>query len=174
MTPKKSKNRLSHPQPHLQPSDYESDLPTSTSHRTNPALNLSVLRRHLPTTTAILFIAPYAVIYTFSAPTSSWEKSGIEGTLFVCAQTLHPTTNAERYSVVVLNRKGLNDFLCPLQGDADFEQGYVILRGKDEGGGEAGEKVWGIWVFEEEEGSTMGCRGVCAGVVKECAARAGV
>ncbi|KAI4110381.1 MAG: hypothetical protein LQ345_007010, partial [Seirophora villosa] len=153
MTPKKSKHRPSHQNALPRPSSPDGPSPATSSLRTNPALNLSVLRRHVPTTTSILFIAPYAVIYTFSASSSSWEKSGIEGTLFVCAQTPQPTAatgNSERYSVVVLNRKGLNDFVCPLQGDVDYEQGYVILRGREEGGD--GEKVWGIWVFEEEEG----------------------
>ncbi|KAL8926682.1 MAG: hypothetical protein Q9208_002756 [Pyrenodesmia sp. 3 TL-2023] len=193
MTPKKALNRRSHPLPPPRPSSPDSDhhpnprsskTPTS---RTNQALNLSVLRRHLPSTTALLSVAPYAVIYTFSASTSSWEKSGIEGTLFICAQTpqtpdplsTNPAPPRERYSVVVLNRKGLRDFVCPLRGDVDFEAGYIILRGGaagdaegGEGEGEEGEKIWGIWIFEEEEGSTRGIRDANARIVRECAARA--
>lgn len=75
--------------------------------------------------------------------------------------------------MVVLNRKGLNDFVCPLEGDVDFEAGYIILRGGTEDGEGEGGRIWGIWIFEEEEGSTRGIREVNAGIMVECAARAG-
>lgn len=85
-------------------------------------------------------------------------------------QTPDPSTGGERYSVVVLNRKGLNDFICPLEGEVDFEAGYIILRSKDEAGVDC---VWGIWIFEEEEGSTRGMREENARIIRECAARVG-
>lgn len=62
---------------------------------------------------------------------------------------------------MVLNRKGLNDFICELQGEVDFEGGYVILN--------TGEReVNGIWIFEEEEGSTRGVREECVRVLRGC------
>ncbi|KAI4219775.1 MAG: hypothetical protein L6R36_008084 [Xanthoria steineri] len=180
MTPKKPKTHQRHQSAHLQPSDqYDSDVPLPPPQdvppqRTNAELNLSVLQRHLPSTTSIISIAPYAVVYIFtSAPQNGpvWEKSGIEGTLFVCQQTIAPMDGTERYSVVVLNRKGLNDFICPLSGDIDYEAGYIILRSSSEEGGE--ENIWGLWIFEEEEGSsTAGMREVNAKIIQECAARA--
>ncbi|KAL8786953.1 MAG: hypothetical protein Q9213_002496 [Squamulea squamosa] len=180
MTPKNPKTHQRHTSAHLQPSDqYDSDIPLPPTHdippqRTNAELNLSVLQRHLPSTTAIISIAPYAVVYIFtSSPQSdpAWEKSGIEGTLFICQQTPDAKHGAERYSVVVLNRKGLNDFICPLSGDIDFEAGYIILRSRDNDLAE--ENIWGLWIFEEDEGSsTAGMREVNAKIIQECAARA--
>ena len=180
MTPKKPKTHQRHQSAHLQPSDqYDSDVPLPPPQdippqRTNAELNLSVLQRHLPSTTSIISIAPYAVVYIFTSTPQNgpaWEKSGIEGTLFICQQTPAPTYGTERYSVVVLNRKGLNDFICPLSGDIDYEAGYIILRSASEEGGE--ENIWGLWIFEEEEGSsTAGMREVNAKIIQECAARA--
>lgn len=67
---------------------------------------------------------------------------------------------------MVLNRKGLNDFICELNaGEVDFEGGYVILRRGEE------EVVHGIWIFEEEAGSTRGVRGECVRVLGECVGR---
>ncbi|KAL8992907.1 MAG: hypothetical protein Q9169_006749 [Polycauliona sp. 2 TL-2023] len=179
MTPKKPKTHQRHQSAHLQPSDqYDSDIllpPTQEipPQRTNAELNLSVLQRHLPSTTSIVCVAPYAVVYIFtSSPQTgpAWEKSGIEGTLFVCQQSAAAAGGAERYSVVILNRKGLNDFICPLSGDIDYEAGYIILRSTDDG---AEENIWGLWIFEEDEGSsTAGMREVNAKIIRECAARA--
>ncbi|KAL8872526.1 MAG: hypothetical protein Q9174_001858 [Haloplaca sp. 1 TL-2023] len=177
MSTRKARNRQSQASAAAQPSDYDSDILNSFSingatsfsgQRTNPELNLSVLQRHLPSTTSIVSIAPYAVVYTFSVSSQNWEKSGIEGTLFVCQQS--SLGNAERYAVVVLNRKGLNDFICPLSGDVDFEAGYIILKSTEADGEES---ICGLWIFEEEEGtSTAGLREMNAKIIQRCASRA--
>ncbi|KAI4253044.1 MAG: hypothetical protein LQ352_003936 [Teloschistes flavicans] len=176
MTSRKSRPRESQYSTVPQPSDYESDwpatdptdaLPSRSMQKSNPELNLSVLRRHLPSITSILSVAHYAVVYAFSPSAQNWEKSGIEGTLFVCQQS--SAAGLERFSVVVLNRKGLNDFICPLSGEIDFENGYIILRSTD-GSNEYG--IWGLWVFEEEGSSTAGSRAMNAKTIQNCALRA--
>ncbi|PYH41738.1 Dcp1 family protein [Aspergillus saccharolyticus JOP 1030-1] len=97
--------------------------------RTNEELNLAVLRRHNPAITSILSLAQYAVVYIFSPTTRQWEKSGVEGTLFVC-QLAQGELGEERYSVFVLNRRGLNNFDLPLTDGADVEitEEYIILK----------------------------------------------
>ncbi|KAI4281299.1 MAG: hypothetical protein L6R38_003795 [Xanthoria sp. 2 TBL-2021] len=180
MTPKKPKTHQRHQSAHLQPSDqYDSDIPLPPTQdippqRTNAELNLSVLQRHLSSTTSIVSIAPYAVVYIFTSTPQNgpaWEKSGIEGTLFICQQTPESMNGGERYSVIILNRKGLNDFICPLSGDIDYEAGYIILRSPSDEAVE--ENIWGLWIFEEDEGSsTAGMRELNAKIIQDCAARA--
>ncbi|KAL8804571.1 MAG: hypothetical protein Q9182_002486 [Xanthomendoza sp. 2 TL-2023] len=183
MTPRNPRTHQRTVSAQIQPSDqYDSDIPlpppseTLPPQRTNAELNLSVLQRHLPSTTSIVSIAPYAVVYFFTSTPpngAAWEKSGIEGTLFVCRQKPESGNGGggERYSVVVLNRKGLNDFICPLSGDIDFEAGYIILRSTIDEDGE--ESIWGLWIFEEDEGSsTAGMREVNARIIQDCAAKA--
>ncbi|KAL8670121.1 MAG: hypothetical protein Q9168_005317 [Polycauliona sp. 1 TL-2023] len=180
MTPKKLKTHQRHQSGHLQPSDqYDSDIPLPPTQdippqRTNAELNLSVLQRHLPSTISIVSVAPYAVVYIFTSTPQTgpaWEKSGIEGTLFVCQQSPETANAGERYSVVILNRKGLNDFICPLSEDIDYEAGYIILRSANDEGGE--DNIWGLWIFEEDAGSsTAGLREVNAKIIRDCAARA--
>ena len=188
MATRKAKARPSKPHITYQPSDYESDPTVLVSHgdpalnlpppppstRTNTELNLSVLQRYLPFTTSILVIAPYAVVYTFGATTQRWEKSNIEGTLFVVGQSL-PSASVvacpppERYAVLVLNRRGLENFILELRAGCDVETTaeFVILQEAAEG-----EKVWGLWVFEEKEpASTRGMRGEVERVLKSCVAR---
>lgn len=159
---------------HQQPSDHELEYSAPANPTlTNDALNLSVLQRHLPSTISIDFLAPYAVVYIFNTTAQEWEKSGIEGTLFV------PKLQDETHAVVVLNRRGLDNFILHLKSaeEVDLTEEYVILQGNgrdDLGRGDKGEgKVYGLWIFEEGEGSTKGVRGACGRFIVECAEKGG-
>lgn len=160
----------SHPQP--LDSELEYSAPANLT-ITDDALNLSVLQRHLPSTVSIEYLAPYAVIYIFSTTTQAWEKGGIEGTLFVVK------LRDEGHAVVVLNRRGLDNFILHLKSaeDVDVSGEYIILQGNGAdnlGNGNADEqKVYGLWIFQEEQGSTKGVREACGRCVVECAEKAG-
>ncbi|TVY25887.1 mRNA-decapping enzyme subunit, partial [Lachnellula hyalina] len=121
MTPRHTRPRdqsgaSSQPQPAaIQPSDYESDVydvPPPTT-RSNTELNLSVLRRHCASISTILSIAPSAQIYTYVG--GGWNKTDIEGTLFLC-QTGGGGGDGGGvgYVVVVLNRRGLENLVIDL------------------------------------------------------------
>lgn len=178
MTPRKAKLRP--PQPQVrQPSDYESDLNATAQldafppppARTNAQLNLSVLTRHEPLTTSILFIAPYAVVYTFSSASEQWEKCDIEGTLFVCQLASHPA-GGERFSVIILNRRRLDNFKLELLegGQVEDTEQFIILQDRDEQGS---VRVFGLWIFSEPNpSSTAETREQVVRVIADCAARA--
>lgn len=70
--------------------------------------------------------------------------------------------------MIVLNRRGLDNFILELKSreEVDVAGEYIILRG------ETGE-AYGLWVFEEEEGSTSGKRQVVGDGIVECALWAG-
>lgn len=209
MTPRKGRDRRpnnhnhnhshnNHHQP-PQPSDYESDTPYYFSDtqqqqqqaaaetlpppptRSNEELNLSVLRRHNPAITSILSLAPYAVVYVFSPETRQWEKSGVEGGMFVC-QLTQGSLGEERYGVFVLNRRGLNNFDIRLTGGENVEitNEFVILKTDDDDdhnavGGEApSSQIYGLWIYSEPPpNSTAETRTLNAQVIKECAVHAG-
>ncbi|KAL1953822.1 hypothetical protein VTO42DRAFT_2117 [Malbranchea cinnamomea] len=199
-----------------QPSDYESEIPTDylseannrhvepmtsaaestnspppTSRvnppRTNEELNLAVLKRYDPEIATIISMAPYAVVYLFNTTTQLWEKEkvGIEGTLFVCE--LRPgELGEERYSVFVLNRRGMNNFEARLGSgdDVQLADPYVILRvdGKDDHNqididglqGDGRESIYGLWIFSEPEpSSTAQIRELNSKIIKECAIHGG-
>ena len=149
--------------------------PPAPSTVTDAHLNLAVLQRYLPSTVSIDFLAPYAVIYIFNITTQTWERSGIEGSLFVVR------LRDEGHAVVVLNRRGLDNFVLHLQsaGEVDLTEEYIILQGngtKDAGSGTGSaeeQKVYGLWIFEEERGSTKGVRAACGKCIAECAGNKG-
>lgn len=99
-------------------------------------LNLLVLRRHNPSIIDILCIASFATIYSFSFQSGEWEKTGVEGPLFVVRLAPQPRRNTddsddgldedgnewaaeeeeeETYAIVVLNRKHLDNFTVPIR-----------------------------------------------------------
>ena len=147
---------------------YASDVPPPST-RTDEELNLSVLKRYNPHILSIYHISPYAVVYTFSPENSAWEKCGIEGSSFLVQ--LSPTaTYRERYAVMVLNRRGLENFSVELTSSEEVEVAdeYIILQGQR--GGMA--TVYGLWIFEEAEpASTAHQREKMARKIMECAER---
>jgi hypothetical protein len=178
MTPRKPKQRQQHHRPTpslIQASDYESDIqsyahihniPPST--RTNTELNLSVLRRYNPSILTILSIAANAVIYLFTPSTQQWEKSGVEGTLFVCETDPPSTTIDAGYCVVVLNRRGLGNLILDLAQAQDVEvtDELLIMRFQEDGGEGDGEKqkVMGVWIHKDKDDT----REVNAGLIQQC------
>lgn len=178
MPSKKKHSRAAQLQPQPQPaaSDYDTDTAAVTDAvapamapppaRTNTELNLLVLRRYVPETERIISIAPFAVVYLFSSETRQWEKSGVEGTLFVCQLS---GSHYPRYNVVILNRKSLDNFITELVSGEDIEitEQYVILQVI---GDEGTPNIYGLWIFSEGD-SVPSVREVVANAIQECAVR---
>lgn len=175
--------QYSHQVPHA--SDYESDnpaylsdipVPRAPEPRTNDELNLTVLKRHNPEICSILSIAPYAVIYEFNPqPEPTWNKSGIEGSLFICQLTPGPQLGEDRYNATVVNRRGMENFDAELR-EADntgveVTDDYVIISLMEAGV----QKIFGIFIFSEGPGSsTEKTRMLNAELMKQCAIQAGL
>ena len=159
-TPRKSRHTRQ-PSNLIPVSDYESDAAAFHASyeppppRTNTELNLAVLQRYLPSIQSILSIAANAVVYTFDSDSGSWDKSGIEGTLFVCAQSPlpeDPGRNA-RACVFVLNRRGLDNLVVDLARVSHVEIVGELVILKVEGNWQEGERVVGLWVHNDKDGT---------------------
>lgn len=157
---------------------YHSDQPPPIQNQVQPRtideLNLSVLQRYNSSVTAILTVAPYAVIYTFSpSPEPEWIKSGVEGSLFIC-QLSPGQLGEDRFNAIVLNRRGLENFEAELKedetGGVELTDDYIIVTSDVSGQPTAS----GIWVFSEGPGSsTAVTRDLIAQLVRERAVQAG-
>ncbi|MCJ1403169.1 hypothetical protein MMC11_006392 [Xylographa trunciseda] len=175
MSPRKARHQPTQSEIINQPSEYESDanylsdIPLPQIQRTDEELNLSVLQRHNHDVISLEYVAPYAVVYQFSPQSQQWEKSGIEGTAFVCG--LLPTEDSpHRYEVTVLNRRGLENFTLELMNASDVEvtEEYIILNSTHDGI----PHVYGLWVFSEPPpSSTSHHRTAIAHKIQEYAAQ---
>lgn len=155
---------------------YQSDYPTKPPppNRTNEELNLSVLKRHNPQINSILAIAPYAVVYEFSPlPQPEWTKTGVEGSLFIC-ELMSGIYGEDRYSAIVLNRRGLDNFEAELRegenAGVEVTGEYVIISFKE--GHE--QKIYGVYIFHDGPGtSTENAQQINGELMKSLADHAG-
>lgn len=145
------------------PSDYDSEAQDYTVeypaslppvNRTREELNLAVAQKHNPEITSILSVASHATVYDWAdAPTPGWQKSGVEGALFICKLT-PGQFNEERFHVLVLNRTGLENFGAELRQSepegVEIVQDLIIITRI-----EAGErKANGIFIFSGGPGTS--------------------
>lgn len=146
--------------------------PPPPSDRSDAAINLSVLKRYLPSAQEILEKAPYAVVYIYGAGSEGkepgWEKTGVEGTVFVL-RLLDDDHNSE-YAVMVLNRRGLDNWVLHLKSHEGVQltEEYVILQGT----GDEDEKVYGLWIYDQPDKSTRGLREIIGNCIVDCAEKA--
>lgn len=126
-------------------------------------LNLSVLRRYKPSINSILSVAPYATVYGLNKEQREWDKSGIEGTMFVC-ELSQGKLGQERYAIFILNRLGLQNFVFHLSNPKCVEvtPEFLILGPLD------GE-YYSIWIYSELTNSTADTRERNVNLIKQCA-----
>lgn len=112
-------------------------------------LNEKVLQRYNPAVFKVLHIVPYAVVYSFSPSSQSWERCVIEGSLFV-VELSNPSEDGsceergrqdekgqnsklsvKRFAVMILNRRNLENFCVELNDphDVDVTAEYIMLQG---------------------------------------------
>lgn len=135
---------------------------TSTD-RSIADLNLSVLRRYKPSIKTILSVAPYATVYGLNKDMKEWDKSGIEGTMFVCE--LSPgKLGQERYAIFILNRLGMQNFVFHLTNPhcVEITPEFLILGPLD-------GDYFSIWIYSEPNKSTAETRERNVKLIKECA-----
>lgn len=147
MAPNRSKARAQQPQPPPNPSDYETDAPANVGvaflpPRSNEELNLSVIRRHYPEVLALHYVVSYAALYVYALDPPGWERTGTEGSLFVC-QLVSSPQGVERFSVIMLNRKGLENFTMEIKSPDDIEFGEFIMLQS------AQNQVYGLWIMND-------------------------
>lgn len=137
--------------------------------RSNDEINIKVLRRHWPDIDRVLSIAHFVEVYVFSLEKQKWEKAGKAGTLFVCALT-SDDPEIERFSLVILNRRGLENFAAEIKSTNDVEITDELMININ--GGDEDANIYGLWIHAEPDTSTAQTRELNAEKIMELAARA--
>uniref|UniRef100_A0A0C9RWV3 DCP1B_0 protein n=1 Tax=Fopius arisanus TaxID=64838 RepID=A0A0C9RWV3_9HYME len=108
---------------------------------TEVKMNVAALKRVDPYIRDILETATHVALYTFNADNNEWEKTDIEGALFVYSRTGEPYN-----SILIMNRLNTNNLVEPVtQGlDLQLQEPFLLYRN-------AKCNIYGIWFYDKDE-----------------------
>lgn len=104
-------------------------------------MNVAALKRVDPYVKDILETATHVALYTFNADDNEWEKTDVEGALFVYSR------NGEPYhSILIMNRLNTNNLVEPvIQGlDLQLQEPFLLYRN-------ASCRIFGVWFYDKGE-----------------------
>ncbi|XP_043271340.1 mRNA-decapping enzyme 1A [Venturia canescens] len=104
-------------------------------------MNVAALKRVDPYIKDILETATHVALYTFNADNNEWEKTDIEGALFVYSR------NGEPYnSILIMNRLNTNNLVEPvtLGLDLQLQEPFLLYRNSK-------SDIYGIWFYDKVE-----------------------
>ncbi|KAK6620365.1 hypothetical protein RUM43_014182 [Polyplax serrata] len=104
-------------------------------------LNEAALKRFDPYVKEILDTAKFVALYTFNPEENEWEKTNVEGSLFVYSRTGEPY-----YNILVLNRLNTTNLIEPISHKFDLQlhEPFLLYRNTK-------FCIYGIWFYEKEE-----------------------
>ncbi|XP_005989498.1 mRNA-decapping enzyme 1B isoform X2 [Latimeria chalumnae] len=104
-------------------------------------ISLAALQRHDPYINTIVDVASQVALYTFSHKANEWEKTDVEGTLFVYTRSASP-----RHGFTIMNRLSMENRTEPITKDLDFllQDPFLLYRN-------ARLAIYGIWFYDKEE-----------------------
>lgn len=108
-------------------------------------MNLAALQRVDSAVTEIIDNASQVALYRFGAATNGWEKTEIEGALFVFAWSKTP-----RHGFIVMNRLSTTNLLQVITQDVEFQTQSPFLLYKSNGG------IFCVWFYDAKECDRIG------------------
>nr|SVE81354.1 EOG090X07B6 [Daphnia magna] len=104
-------------------------------------VNLAALKRVDPYAVEIVETGTQVAIYKFNSQSNEWEKTDVEGTLFLYARSGDP-----RHGFVVMNRLSTENLVEPITRDLEIQLQSPFLLYKN-----AKLSITGVWFYEESE-----------------------
>lgn len=117
-------------------------------------MNFAALKRADPYAKEIIDSATHVALYTFEE--SEWEKTNIEGALFVYSR------NGEPYhSLVIMNRLSTNNLIEPVSKGIELQLKEPFLLYRNARG-----RIYGIWFYDKDECARVAA--ILSGLIKDC------
>ncbi|KAG9470973.1 mRNA-decapping enzyme 1B isoform X2 [Eleutherodactylus coqui] len=104
-------------------------------------ISLAALRRQDPYIQSIVDVASQVALYTFSHKANEWEKTEVEGTLFVYTRSASP-----KHGFTIMNRLSMENRTEPITKDLEFQLQDPFLLYRN-----ARFLIYGIWFYNKEE-----------------------
>ncbi|XP_045164747.2 mRNA-decapping enzyme 1A-like [Mercenaria mercenaria] len=108
-------------------------------------MNLAALQQRDPYISEILDTASQVALYSFNSKSNEWEKTSIEGSLFIYKRSASPVNG-----FMILNRLGLNNLIEPITKDLEFQQQDPFLLYRN------AKSIYGVWFYDKDECKRLG------------------
>ncbi|MEE6501686.1 hypothetical protein FKM82_004297 [Ascaphus truei] len=108
---------------------------------TGQEMSLAALRQTDPYISSIVDVTGQVALYSFSAKANGWEKTDIEGTLFVYTRSASP-----RHGFTIMNRLNMHNLVEPVNKDLEFQlhEPFLLYRN-------ASLSIYSIWFYDTND-----------------------
>ncbi|KYO29806.1 mRNA-decapping enzyme 1A [Alligator mississippiensis] len=104
-------------------------------------MSLAALKQHDPYITSIADVTGQVALYSFSPKANEWEKTDIEGTLFVYRRSASPY-----HGFTIVNRLNMHNLVEPVNKDLEFQlhEPFLLYRN-------ASLSIYSIWFYDKND-----------------------
>lgn len=104
-------------------------------------MNVTALKRVDPYVKEIIDTATHVALYQFNREDNKWEKTEIEGALFIYSRNGQPQN-----SIIIMNRLNTNNLVEPVvqKLDLQLQSPFLLYRNSR-------FKIYGIWFYDKDE-----------------------
>uniref|UniRef100_W5L6E7 5'-(N(7)-methylguanosine 5'-triphospho)-[mRNA] hydrolase n=1 Tax=Astyanax mexicanus TaxID=7994 RepID=W5L6E7_ASTMX len=104
-------------------------------------MSLAALQHYDPYINKLLDVTGQVALYKFNSKASEWEKTDIEGTLFVYARTASP-----HHGFTIMNRLSTENLVEPINKDLEFQlqDPFLLYRNASLG-------IYSIWFYDKAD-----------------------
>ncbi|XP_066991510.1 mRNA-decapping enzyme 1B [Anabrus simplex] len=104
-------------------------------------MNVAALKRVDPYVKEILETATHVALYTFNGEINEWERTDVEGALFVYSRSGEPF-----HGILIMNRLNTNNLLEPvIPGlELQLQEPFLLYRNTR-------ARIFGIWFYDKDE-----------------------
>ncbi|XP_051282793.1 mRNA-decapping enzyme 1A isoform X2 [Dicentrarchus labrax] len=104
-------------------------------------MSLAALQRQDPYIHKLLDVTGQVALYNFNSKANEWEKTEIEGTLFVYARSASP-----RHGFTIMNRLSAENLVEPINKDLEFQlqDPFLLYRNGNLG-------IYSIWFYDKRD-----------------------
>uniref|UniRef100_A0A8C1RAF3 5'-(N(7)-methylguanosine 5'-triphospho)-[mRNA] hydrolase n=1 Tax=Cyprinus carpio TaxID=7962 RepID=A0A8C1RAF3_CYPCA len=109
--------------------------------KTGQLMSLAALQQYDPYIVKLLDVAGQVALYTFNSKANEWEKTEIEGTLFVYARSASP-----HHGFTIMNRLSTENLVEPINKDLEFQlqDPFLLYRNGNLG-------IYSIWFYDKAD-----------------------
>ncbi|XP_012732670.2 mRNA-decapping enzyme 1A [Fundulus heteroclitus] len=104
-------------------------------------MSLAALQRQDPYINKLLDVTGQVALYTFNSKVNEWEKTEIEGTLFVYSRSASP-----HHGFTIMNRLSTENLVEPINKDLEFQlqDPFLLYRNGNLG-------IYSIWFYDKRD-----------------------